>query len=955
MQAIKLRGVEVNNLQKIDLDIPLCQTVVFCGVSGSGKTSLALDTLYAEGQRRYIESFSPYTRQFLEQLPQPAAEKIEGIPASIAVTPKQASRSNRVTVATATDIAQYLQLLFAKIGTTRCTGCGRKVTVEDPETAAAWVARQATGMKLIVAFPLSFGNADHVKERIAQLRADGFVRAVVGDSIKQLDDLSDGIESEEDQSGVLDVIVDRIKTGQVQVKRLRDSLETAFVQGNGTCCLWLQTNIDEPTSDLTLIDRTPMRRVGFSEQMGCADCQLDFPTGDPRYFNFNNSLGACPGCEGFGTVAEVDMDLVVPDKHKTLREGPIAPWSTPAYSHELQELLDLADDYQIPLDVPFADLPDRVIALIEQGVPERDFGGLRGFFRWLESRKYKMPIRVFLSRWKTYRRCITCGGSRLKDRVLATTVANCHIAEIMAMSVSDAHYFFQQTDVDPGEHRVAKRILAEVNSRLRYLESVGLGYLTLDRPLRTLSAGESQRVALTAALGSNLVNMLYVLDEPSVGLHPHDIGPLLKAINDLRDRSNTVAVIEHQESVIRSADRVVEIGPGAGEQGGNIVFEGTPAELEADEGSLTGDYLAGRRGARATPDPRPTDQGWIRLTGASGNNLKHVDVDFPLGVLCVVTGVSGAGKSSLVQETLFPALCSRLSKESSAGLPYQDLLGAGQLDDCVFLDQQPIGKSPRSNPVTYIKAFDEIRRVFAQATDARVRNITMSHFSFNVEGGRCPRCKGEGQINIDMQFLADIYMTCPECQGTRYRAEVLEILYRGRNIAEVLDLTVREAFVFFRGETKVQAKLKRLIDVGLGYLPLGQGANTLSGGEAQRLKMATAISARSQNRTLYILDEPTTGLHFADVAQLIDCFTALIDVGHSLIVVDHNLQLIKEADYLIDLGPGAADAGGEVVGVGTPEELAKHSPHPTARCLAEALQASNQASKIHHEDAQLLD
>ena len=951
MQAIKLRGVEVNNLQKIDLDIPLCQTVVFCGVSGSGKTSLALDTLYAEGQRRYIESFSPYTRQFLEQLPQPAAEKIEGIPASIAVTPKQASRSNRVTVATATDIAQYLQLLFAKIGTTRCTGCDRMVTVDDPETAAAWVARQADGMKLMVAFPFSVDHADHVKERIAQLRADGFVRAVVGDSVRQLDHLHDVVESEEDQSGTLDVIVDRVKTGQVQLKRLRDSLETAFVQGNGACCLWLETNVDEPHPECTMIDRTPMRRVGFSEQMECADCHLEFPTGDPRYFNFNNSLGACPGCEGFGTVAEVDMDRVVPDKQKTLRESPIAPWSTPAYSHEMEELLDLADDYQIPLDIPFADLPDRVIALIEQGVPDRDFGGLQGFFRWLESRKYKMPIRVFLSRWKTYRRCITCGGSRLKERTLATTVANRHIADIMAMSVYDGHQFFQQVGVEPGEHRVAKRILAEVNSRLRYLESVGLGYLTLDRPLRTLSAGESQRVALTAALGSNLVNMLYVLDEPSVGLHPHDIGPLLKAINDLRDRSNTVAVIEHQESVIRSADRVVEIGPGAGEQGGNVVFEGTPAELEADEGSLTGDYLAGRRGARAAPHPRPTDQGWIRLTGASGNNLKHVDVDFPLGVLCVVTGVSGAGKSSLVQETLFPALCSRLNKETSAGLPYQDLLGAGQLDDCVFLDQQPIGKSPRSNPVTYIKAFDEIRRVFAQATDARMRNITMSHFSFNVEGGRCSRCKGEGQISIDMQFLADIYMTCPECQGTRYRAEVLEILYRGRSIADVLDLTVREAFVFFRGETKVQAKLKKLMDVGLGYLPLGQGANTLSGGEAQRLKMATAISTRSQSRTLYILDEPTTGLHFADVAQLLDCFTALIDVGHSLIVVDHNLQLIKEADYLIDLGPGAADAGGEVVGVGTPKELAKHSPHPTARCLAEAIQAS----KIHHEDAQLLD
>ena len=951
MQAIKLRGVEVNNLQKIGLEIPIGKTIVFCGVSGSGKTSLAIDTLYAEGQRRYIESFSPYTRQFIEQLPQPAAEKIEGIPASIAVTPKQASRSNRVTVATATDIAQYLQLLFAKIGTTRCIACERSVTIDDAETTAAWVAQQPRGMKLMIAFPISFDHADHAKERVAQLRADGFLRAVFGGGIRQLADLQDVPVSRDDRGDTFDVIVDRVKTGAVQDSRLRDSLETGFVQGNGRCCLWCETDSDEPSQNTTIIDQTPMRRVGFSEQMECPDCHIEFPSGDPRYFNFNNSLGACPTCEGFGTVAELDMDLIVPDKQKTLREGPIAPWSTPAYAHELEELLELADDYQIPLDTPFADLPDRAISLIDQGVPERDFGGLQGFFRWLESRKYKMPVRVFLSRWKSYRCCTTCEGSRLKSLALATTVASHHIAQFMAMSVSDCLKNFEHTEVETGAHRVAQRILVEVKSRLRYLESVGLGYLTLDRPLRTLSAGESQRVALTAALGSNLVNMLYVLDEPSIGLHPHDVAPLLKAINDLRDRSNTVALIEHQESIIRSADWVVEIGPGAGEQGGQIVFQGPPAALEAEEGSLTGNYLAGRRGTRSTSQPRPTDQGWIRLTGASGNNLKNIDVEFPLGVLCVVTGVSGAGKSSLVQETLFPAICSRLNKEALVGLPYDDLLGAGQLDDCMFLDQQPIGKSPRSNPVTYIKAFDEIRRVFSQATDARVRNITMSHFSFNVDGGRCPNCKGEGQISIDMQFLADIYMKCPECQGTRYRAEVLEVLYRGRSIADVLELTVREAFVFFRGEIKVQAKLKRLLDVGLGYLPLGQGANTLSGGEAQRLKMATAISSRSQNQTLYILDEPTTGLHFADVSQLIDCFTALLDVGHSLIVVDHNLQLIKEADYLIDLGPGAADAGGEVVGVGTPEDLARHSPHPTARCLAEAIQAS----KLHSEDAELLD
>ena len=954
MQAIKLRGVEVHNLQKISLDIPLRQTIVFCGVSGSGKTSLAIDTLYAEGQRRYIESFSPYTRQFLEQLPQPAAEKIEGIPASIAVTPKQTSRSNRVTVSTATDIAQHLQLLFAKVGQTLCTECGRQVMVDSPETIAEWITQQAAGTRLLIAFPSSVDNESQANERVARLRAEGFLRAILGSSVVQLSDVQQSvIEQEEASLGEFDVIVDRVKTGEWQTKRLRDSLETAFAQGNRECSLWIEESQGTRGAQCRTIDGKLMRRIGFSEQMECADCDLCFPLADPRYFNFNSPLGACPTCEGFGTVAEVDMDLVVPDKQKTLRQGPIAPWNTPAYKHELEELLDLADDFQIPVDIPFAKLSPKALQLIEEGVPEREFGGLQGFFRWLESRKYKMPIRVFLSRWKTYRPCSTCDGSRLKKSALATTIAGCNIGQISAMRVSNCIAFLSRSEIEAetDTHRIAKNILKEVNSRLRYLESVGLGYLSLDRPLRTLSAGESQRVALTAALGSNLVNMLYVLDEPSVGLHPHDIGPLVKAINDLRDRSNTVAVIEHKESVIRSADQVIEIGPGAGEQGGKIVFQGTPAELEADEGSLTGDYLARRRGIRAAHHPRETDQGWIRLTGASGNNLKNVDVEFPLGVLCVVTGVSGAGKSSLVQDTLFPAICGRLGKETPSGLPFDDLFGVGQLDECVFLDQQAIGKSPRSNPVTYIKAFDEIRRVFAQATDARTRNITMSHFSFNVDGGRCPRCKGEGQISIDMQFLADIYMDCPECHGARYRPEILDILYRGRSIADVLALTVREAFVFFRGETKVQAKLKRLLDVGLGYLPLGQGANTLSGGEAQRLKMATAMSTRSQSRTLYILDEPTTGLHFADVTQLQDCFTALLDVGHSLIVVDHNLQLMKEADYLIDLGPGAADAGGQVVAVGTPEDLAKNSSHPTARCLAEALTEET----LLHEDASLLE
>jgi excinuclease ABC subunit A len=488
-------------------------------------------------------------------------------------------------------------------------------------------------------------------------------------------------------------------------------------------------------------------------------------------------------------------------------------------------------------------------------------------------------------------------------------------------------------------------IRGEIDSRLHYLESVGLGYLTLDRPLRTLSTGESQRVALTSALGSSLVNMLYVLDEPSIGLHPHDVGPLVSAISDLRDRGNTVVVVEHEEEIIRAADQVVEIGPGAGEQGGEIVFQGTPQELQTDSQSITGDYLAGRRGIGVAAERRRPKHGWIRLVGARGNNLQNVEVEFPLGVLCLVSGVSGAGKSSLVEETLYPALCRQLGKDAPQPLPYDAVTGDGQIEQCVLMDQSPIGRSPRSNPVTYIKAFDEIRKVFADTPEAKTRNFTASHFSFNVEGGRCTRCKGEGQIEIDMQFLTDIYMLCPQCGGARYRQEILKIRYRGRSIADVLELTIREAFVFFRGRAKVQEKLKRLMDVGLGYLRLGQGANTLSGGEAQRLKLAAATSWKNKSRTLFILNEPTTGLHFSDIVQLQDCFAAILDVGHSLLVVDHDLQLMKGADYIIDMGPGAAEAGGRVVACGTPEELVRKGNSPTADVLARALAETSTEQK----------
>jgi excinuclease ABC subunit A len=552
-----------------------------------------------------------------------------------------------------------------------------------------------------------------------------------------------------------------------------------------------------------------------------------------------------------------------------------------------------------------------------------------------------MHIRVFLSRWRSYRPCPACGGTRLRPEALATRVGGRNIAEVSAMKVRDAVAFFQNLELTEWQRQVGRQMVEQVQARLRYLEIVGLGYLTLDRTLRTLSGGELRRVALSSALGSSLVNMLYVLDEPSIGLHPRDINRLIEAILALRNRSNTVVVVEHEEAVIRNADQIIEIGPGAGERGGQVIFQGTPQEIENAPDSLTGDYLSGRRGITTSGRRRPPNHGWIRLAGARGNNLKNITVEFPLGLLCVVTGVSGSGKSTLVEHTLYPALCRRLRKDAPKPYDCDDVFGDGQIDDVVMVDQSPIGRSPRSNPVTYLKAFDEIRAVFAETVEARTRGFTASHFSFNVDGGRCPVCNGDGYLEIDMQFLADVFMKCSQCNGNRYRDEILDVTYRGRNIAEVLEMTVREAFTFFRGRPKVQARLKRLIDVGLDYIRLGQPANTLSGGEAQRLKLAGYMSTAKRGRCLFLLDEPTTGLHFSDIVQLLDCFDALLAVGHSLIVVEHNLQMIKAADYIIDLGPGAADEGGRVITQGTPEMVTHNPESITGRYLSQVLREAN--------------
>ncbi len=953
--CIELRGVEVHNLQGIDLDIPHNRLIVFCGLSGSGKSSLALDTLYAEGQRRYIESFSAYTRQFLERLEKPEADRIDGIPPAIAVTSRGGSGSSRSTVATATETYEYLRLLFAKIGRVTCDGCGREVRSDTPQSAADVLAELAPGTRYLVAFEVGVHDGLSFEQLAAALREDGFVRAIVSGRTIALDSPTEWPPADA-EPGVFHAVVDRLTAGGDAV-RVRDSLETAFEKGGGRCMAFVSEDspaepnqAEAPAScscgdsqtegsrqNRANIDGRPWRVLSFSSKLICGTCGREFAEPEPRLFSFNHPLGACPECEGFGNIIQVDMDLVVPDPSKSIREGAIAPWNSPAYSHERDELIALAPDYGISIDVPFSALNEQQLALIQHGVPERKFGGLDGFFAWLERRKYKMHIRVFLSRWRSSSPCPACKGARLRPEALAVRVGGLSIAQIAAMKVADATAFFAALSLPDWQRHVGRMMLEQVENRLRYLEQVGLGYLTLDRPVRTLSGGEARRVAMTSALGSSLVNMLYVLDEPSIGLHPRDVSQLLDAVRQLRDRDNTVVVVEHEEAFIRAADRLVEIGPGAGERGGRIVFQGTPEEMIRCEESLTGDYLAGRRGIADGSRRRVPDHGWVRLAGARGNNLKNVTVEFPLGVLCLVTGVSGAGKSTLVQDTLYPALCRRMRKDATKPLDYDDVFGDGQIDDIIMVDQSPIGRTPRSNPVTYLKAFDEIRNVFAETLDARTRGYSAGHFSFNVDGGRCPACGGDGYVQVDMQFLADVFMKCSECEGRRYRNEILEVTYRGRNIADVLDMTVREAFTFFRGRPKVQARLKRLIDVGLDYVRLGQPANTLSGGEAQRLKLAAYMSSAKRGRCLFILDEPTTGLHFSDVVQLLDCFEALLAVGHSLIVVEHNLQIMKAADYIVDLGPGAAEDGGRIVVKGTPEMVANCPESVTARYLADVL------------------
>lgn len=935
---IVVRGARTHNLDEVDLDLARGRLTVFCGVSGSGKTSMAIDTLHAEGQRRYIESFSAYTRQFLEQLDKPDVDRIDGVPPTIAVTQQNQSRSNRTTVATTTEVADYLRLLFARVGTVHCVQCGEVVAEYSPESIAGELGALPQGARVMIA--VARDDLDDDEATIEELRQSGFLRLVVNGKTQNIDELS---ASELTVASDVLVVVDRLTAGHTTESRAQESIETALGAGQGECVV-----LFEAEGGTVEVDGRRWVRRDYKTELHCAACDLPAVQPEPRLLDFNSPLGACSKCEGFGSVSEIDMGKVVPDDSKSLKDGAVAPWNTPAYAHELEELLALASNYDVRVDVPYKELTEREQKIVQHGVHERDFGGLDGFFRWLEQRKYKMHLRVFLSRWRSYRACPACGGARLRPEALAVKIESKSLADLYAMEIRDAKDWLNTLDLDSASSNIATPLLGDVLPRLDYLAEVGVDYLTLGRPLRTLSTGEAQRVAMTTTLGSALVDMLYVLDEPTTGLHRADSQRLLGSIRKLRDRGNTVLVVEHDETLITGADEVVEFGPLAGTEGGAVVFQGPPGHLPTADGSPTGDWLAGRRLLGDAAARRPAESGALKLIGARGNNLKNLTIEFPLGVFAAVTGVSGAGKSTLVQQTLYPALATRLHKSNGkADEPigeYDDLLGSGQLEDVVLIDQSPVARSPRSNPVTYVKAFDPIRNVFAEQPDAALRGLTASHFSFNVEGGRCERCGGAGQIEVDMQFLADVYMTCGDCQGRRYKPEVLDILYRGISIDEVLDMTVYDAFRFFRGHAKLQAKLKCLLDVGLHYVRLGQPANTLSGGEAQRLKLAGYLSAKRRGRTLFILDEPSTGLHFSDVVQLVDCFDALIDVGHSILVVEHNVPLLQAADYIIDIGPGAANDGGTVVVQGTPEEVAKCKTSATGRVLALAL--SRQARAI---------
>jgi excinuclease ABC subunit A len=952
---IVVRGARTHNLKNVDLTLPARSLIVMTGVSGSGKSSLAFDTIYAEGQRRYVESLSAYARQFLERMEKPDIDSIDGICPAIAIRQKNSIRNPRSTVGTTTEIHDYLRLLYARVGRTYCRNCGREVIRETAEVVAGRLGALPEGSRVLIGFdmpvitapslpptpevdeeePASVEGADEppsaqpvlpdlvdpVAETLAALRRKGFGRLYVGSQTVSLEDI-DPATLKDHQS--LQVIVDRLKIEGDLRTRLTDSIETAYVEGGGAAFA-----IELPAAEAAPIVHR------FSERFECRECNIPYEVPQPRLFSFNNPFGACPICHGFGNIIELDMALVVPDSSKSIAQNAIEPWSKPHYRAQLAELKRAARG-RVRLDVPWIELSDDEKRFVIDG-DGASFEGVKGFFRWLERKKYKVHVRVFLSRYRGYLTCPECNGARLRREARDVRVGSRTIDVVCALTVREAEAFFAALALSEKDAEIADKVLREIRKRLGFLRDVGLDYLTLDRLSSTLSGGESQRINLATSLGSALVDTLYVLDEPSIGLHSRDNERLITILRQLRDQGNTVLVVEHDADMIRVADTVVDMGLGAGEQGGRIVFSGTLQALLQEPRSLTAKYL---RDELAIPVPsirrKPSNQR-IRISGASEHNLKNVDVEVPLGMLTCVTGVSGSGKSTLVHDVIYAALKRSKGDWDRRVGTHRKLEGAEFVTDVVLVDQAPIGRTPRSNPVTYLKAFDPIRELFAATKDARSRGLTASHFSFNVPGGRCEACEGEGEVKVEMQFLADVFVPCEQCEGKRFKPQVLEVKYRGRSVDQVLDLTVREALAFFSSSPKVLRRLQVLDEIGLGYLRLGQPATTLSGGEAQRIKIAAHLSSQSGDRVLYILDEPTTGLHFDDIAKLLAAFRKLLQAGHSLLVIEHNLDVIKTADWIIDLGPEGGEEGGEIIAAGTPEQIVQNPASHTGRYLRDVL------------------
>ncbi|MBU6239755.1 MAG: excinuclease ABC subunit UvrA, partial [Planctomycetes bacterium] len=900
---IELRGASENNLCDLDVDIPLHRLTVVCGVSGSGKTSLALDTLFAEGQRRYIESFSAYTRQFLARIEKPHFRSLNNLPPSLSMTRGDRTRNNRSTVGTASELMEPMRILFSLIAKPYCRSCGREVVCHTPQAVALQLSRMPTA-RAMLCFELAWKTKFDLSAQLFDLQAAGFIRVILSNALVELSGDKKSWGGQVSARGTGLVVVERFRTGDNQLpQNLVPAIELAFDQSNRGIVVLVEST-DAKTSDKSReVEGKRFLEQRYARDLRCEACQIDYPVAEPRLFNFNSPIGACPSCAGFGEVSSIDMDKVIPDRSLSLRDGAIAPWRTPSYSHELDELSALAGDFGLPMDVPVSKLSKKQWAIVQHGVPDRQFGGLDGFFAWLERKKYKMHVRAFLARWRTYSQCPACQGARLSPDALVYRYEGSDFSNWCSQSMADLRTAIERLRTSAISEALRDGALSiaiqEVDARLRYLDEVGLGYLTLHRTMHTLSGGEAQRVHLTTLLGSDLVDMLYVLDEPTVGLHPSDTSRVAVAVQRLVDRGNTVLLIEHEPYLLFRADHVIEVGPGAGEQGGRICFSGPPDAWEQSN-TLTARYLFGN--ANPAPEARKINRGTVRLEGAVGRNLQIEQVSFPIGCLIAVVGVSGSGKSSLVMETLVPGVFKSLGQEELAGLPYSSVSLVDSIEGCVAIDQSPIAKSIRSTPATFTKAMDEIRSVFGAIPESLGRGMTASHFSFNSSAGRCPECEGLGFTVVDMQFMADIRLTCTHCGGTRYRPEILQVRYRERSIAQVLEMSISAAHSFFRGEPKVQQRLRAMLDIGLGYLPLGQSLSALSAGESMRLKLAAHLQDKRNH--LIVMDEPTTGLHFADIDRLLSCMSVLIDRGNSVILVEHNEQIIRSADWILELGPG---------------------------------------------------